>query len=1208
MSAQKDYSGFFSDLDATPESITLSRLQQKPSAKSDRYSSFFDDEETAVAPPIAQKAEAGRDYSAFFSDLDEQPEEAGFIGSQTSRMTDETEQQPREEPEGFLDRLGRSFSYQAQTSQAVTPRGAKIIAEEAPKLAEGLTAGFYKASEQEIPEEEKEGRRVIGESFRLTGEAGLISGANKFLKFMGINPKTWYGRVGTSAGIGAGLSTAKQAAYKGEVDPAEVAKDAALWAGIDVGLEAINAGLNFKKMVEYIADQSGNSKIDVLKFLKDRVLAKFRGKPQPAPEVLAAEAIDVAKEASRSAEKGTVEITPVAEAPKTNDELVQSKVISSSEAPEEKLSLKERLQDYETRFINQYASLDRLAEGKETFENPGKLAELVEGSAGQAKQALELGQFDIETLETTGPGLREIFEPKRILEVEGKQKLDRKAFRAYLAARSSLDRAKLGQKTAISHEEAKAYLEKHKRYEPLARDYTNFLNQNLSNLRKSGMLTADAEKAMREMYLNYAPLHRLIDKPKRIPFKTKTLQPEKLPKKAKGSARTIIDPLESAIRNTAASYRAIAKNRTMNAIRDQLEPLGYKAKPAPKTDHSAAHLQELMGDAEPDISDKLAGQLSEIKNVLDPASYAPGDGKIFGYRDGKRWEMEAPQEVIDAVKNLNPAQSSFVLGIVNKWRNIFSSGVVLQPGTMLRISGMDLVVTTLQSKYPTFPVLDLPLNVFYNFPRMLLEVLKKGELYQDYLKSGAAQFALQGLDRQQVESMVTDITNSERTQQYGLKDLAKDTLTLPWTAIKSAWKALGKVSEKLGDANRMIEFEKSYSSAIGRGLSRSQALAQAAHDAFEVSVPYGRQGSSAALQEMYKIFPFMRTIVNSNLTFAKAMDPRNPNFTKMLTTALAALTLPTLYFYMRNRNDERYQRIPQEDRDRNIYIYTSEDPDEEPIRIRKIWQYGFVFQTMPERVAEFMAQKDPKAFEKLFKNFEYEFSPFQFLSLSSAIEDGFHPEKLFEGTRFQVIPEKQRRIDASLQHTQSTSDVAKKLGALTKISPIYVDFIIGNVGGGLGQNIARLFDEVEYFTGLNEERRPEAKHADNVLWGTFFARGPTKRSEYLNAFYKRHDQMQTIKSTIRQLKKEGQDEKADQYAKTHPFVETEWMRRRVGNYYKKIDEVLSRPAPTETDRQKKRRELDLLYIDLAQEARKMSMSIETELYHQKHGSTAKKKR
>ena len=1105
----------------------------------------------------------------------------------------------QEKPEGFLDRFGRSLSYQAQTSQAVTPRGARIIAEEAPKLAEGATAGFYKAPEQEIPEEEKEGRRVIGESFRLTGEAGLISGANKFLKFMGINPKTWYGRAATSAGIGAGLSTAKQAAYEGEVDPAEVAKDAALWAGIDVGLEAINSGLNFKKMVEYIAEKSGNSKTDVLKFLKDRVMAKFRGKPQPAPEVLAAEALDVAKEASRSAEQGTIEITPVAEEkpvapiskeaakaveapketeitpslqpreeeitpstePKTNDELVQSKVISSSEAPEEKLSLKERLQDYETRFINQYAPLDRLAEGKETFENPGKLAELVEGAAGQAKQALELGQFDIETLETTGPGLRQIFEPKRILEVEGKKKLDRKAFRAYLAARSSLDRAKLGQKTAISPEEAKSYIEKHKRYEPLARDYTNFLNQNLSNLRKSGMLTADAEKAMREMYLNYAPLHRLIDKPKRAhPLKTKTLQPEKLPKRAKGSARTIIDPLESAIKNTAASYRAIAKNRTMNAIRNQLEPLGYKAKPAPKTDHSAAHLQDLMGDAEPDISDKLAGQLSEIKNVLDPASYAPGDGKIFGYRDGKRWEMEAPQEVIDAVKNLNPAQSSFVLGMVNKWRGIFSSGIVLQPGTMLRLSGMDLVVTTLQSKYPTFPVLDLPINVFYNFPRMLLEVLKKGELYQDYLKSGAAQFALQGLDRSQVESMVTDITNSERTQQYGLKELSKDTLKLPWTAIKSAWKTLGKVSEKLGDANRMIEFEKSYSSAIGRGLSRSQALAQAAHDAFEVSVPYGRQGSSAALQEMYKIFPFMRTIVNSNLTFAKAMDPRNPNFTKMLSTALAALTLPTLYFYMRNRNDERYQRIPQEDRDRNIYIYTSEDPDEEPIRLRKIWQYGFVFQTMPERVVEFLAQKDPKAFEKLFKNFEYEFSPFQFMSLSSAIEDGFHPEKLFEGTRFQVIPEKQRRIDASLQHTQSTSDVAKKLGALTKISPIYIDFIIGNVGGGLGQNIARLFDEVEYFTGLNEERRPESKHADNVLWGTFFARGPTKRSEYLNNFYKRHDQMQTIKSTIRQLKKEGQDEKADQYAKAHPYVETEWMRRRVGNYYKKIDDVLARPA------------------------------------------------
>src|SRR6185436_14189431 len=123
MTAQKDYSGFFADLDEPSESISLYPSQQKPSEKPDRYSSFFFDDEAidsnVVAPRVAPKAKAGKDYSAFFADLDEQPEEAGFVTTPLQQMPDdESQQQPGEEQEGFLDRFGRALSYQAQTSQA----------------------------------------------------------------------------------------------------------------------------------------------------------------------------------------------------------------------------------------------------------------------------------------------------------------------------------------------------------------------------------------------------------------------------------------------------------------------------------------------------------------------------------------------------------------------------------------------------------------------------------------------------------------------------------------------------------------------------------------------------------------------------------------------------------------------------------------------------------------------------------------------------------------------------------------------------------------------------------------------------------------------------------------------------------------------------------------------------------------------------------
>lgn len=1177
---------------SVPKKEKTVSFPNKSKQKDDLVLKFFGEEEPAAKP---QKPSEDKLITKFFGEEEEtpsltqeRPQEQFFEPQQKDELL--TEQQKP----GFLQKAKDYFSSGALGEAALYQQ----------------KSGGYAGAPTLTP---KQAKKVAAE----VGSIAVVEAA--FAPVLGVAARSFAPRLLTSltrltqaGATGAATATASKLVEEGELpSQEELLKDGLTWMAIDAVLQTLHVGFDFGAAIKNIAEKEGVPATKVLNKLwdstKNYVKSKF-GRSINTPEditpldveILADEVKEIESSISRPFEP---EVEP--EAPKTLDESVQQKVVSSAEVEEEKPSLKERFQDYEARFINQYAPLDRLGEEGETFENPGKLAELVEGASGQAKQALELGQFDIETLETTGPALRQIFEPKRILEVEGKKKLDRKAFRAYLAARSSLDRAKLGQKTAISTEEAKAYLEKHKRYEPLARDYTNFLNQNLTNLRKAGMLTPQVEKAMKEMYLNYAPLHRLVNKPKKIPFKTRTLQPEKLPKKAKGSKKTIIDPLESAIKNTAASYRAIAKNRVMNAVRDRLEPLGYKAKPASSPEYGKVHLEELMGET--DIPESEANQLSAMKGVLDPESYAPGNGKIFGYRDGKRWEMEAPQEVIDAVKGLNPAQSSFVLGMANKWRGIFSSGIVLQPGTMLRLSGMDLVVTTLQSKYPEFPVLDLPLNVFYHFPRMMLEVFKKGELYQDYMKSGAAQFALQGLDREQLESMVTSITNSERLQEYGLSDLAKDTLKLPWTSVKAAWKALGKVSEKLGDANRLIEFEKSYKNALGRGLSRSQALAQAAHDAFEVSVPYGRMGNSAALQEMYKVVPFMRTIVNSNMTFAQAMDPRNPNFLKMLATALAALTLPTLYFYMKNRNDERYQRIPQEDRDRNIYIFTGEDPSEEPIKLRKLWQYGFVFQTLPERVVEFMAQKDPEAFEKLFKNLEYEFSPFTFLSISSALEDGIHPDKLLEGHRFSIIPQKQKRIDASLQHTQNTTQIARKLGALTNISPLYVDFAIGQVGGGLGNNIARLMDEAFYFTKPEEERRPEAKKADNALWGTFFARGPAKSSEHLNRFYNLHDKMQMYKASVKQLEKEGKFEEALKFAKEHPYVETNKMRTQVGKYYKLIDQVLARPATTESERKKKRVELDRIYIDMARDAKAYEMAIVNDLYYQKHGFSKKKK-
>lgn len=94
--------------------------------------------------------------------------------------------------------------------------------------------------------------------------------------------------------------------------------------------------------------------------------------------------------------------------------------------------------------------------------------------------------------------------------------------------------------------------------------------------------------------------------------------------------------------------------------------------------------------------------------------------------------------------------------------------------------------------------------------------------------------------------------------------------------------------------------------------------------------------------------------------------------------------------------------------------------------------------------------------------------------------------------------------------------------------------------------------------------------------------------------------MEMTKATIKQLEKEGHHAEAIKYEKAHPHIDTGWMRTRLGTYFKKADEILSRPAPTEAEKKKKRVELDKLYIDMAQQARAFEMSIETGRYYKRN--------
>lgn len=901
---------------------------------------------------------------------------------------------------------------------------------------------------------------------------------------------------------------------------------------------------------------------------------------------------------------------------KTNEKPKLADKQAKKGVPEEKVSLKEYVETGLEKKKRQFPSgrevkhlikekfYDRLEALKYVSDEAYATAQLAQSFSSTAKSVIEHGQYDYSTKEKIGPSITDIFSKENIKKRTGKETLNRDAFDQYLAARSSVERFKRGHKIAMPIQKAEAYIRQNPQYEYFAQELTKLSENNIANLRKAGIISKDAEHAIRMAYQDYAPLSRIIPQEKNLyqrvmdglsslstntknalGIKQGAIKAENPLKKAKGSELKIESPTQNILRNTIATERAIKYNDAMKATGRGLEKLGFDVKEV-----------KTRTTEKPSDLDITQDQWEQIKEFYDIYRPEQAKGSVRWFEDGKLLEVQnVPKDITQALSHLTPKEAHFVIDMIDSANKSFSRGVVLSPGTLMRLSMMDAVVATLQSKYWKGNFLtEVPMRVLIDYPKMFLERWKKGDLYQKYLRSGAAMSSYGRLDKPMLIEMTDKYFNANK------KMMAADYAKLPIKLGKALVKGLEKTSNFLGDVPRLLEFDRSLKHHMSEGVPLDKALQKAAIDAWEVSIPYGKRGNSEALNFLYKVpvaGRFMNTIINSNVSFMKAISPKYPKSKQVWAMATSYLTLPTMALYMKNRNDPRYQAIPQEERDRNVYMWFTDDPNEEPFKLRKFWQFGWLFQTLPEHLVEFLYQNDPEIFVTLAANFEQEFSPFSSLSFYEASKDGkFDIMKLFEKGRYKLVPDKQRRLDAEFQHNSSTTEVAKFFARVFNIAPQYIEFLIEQTGGGLSKDALRLSDEAIYLLKLKEDRRPQAKAADSIFYGTFYGRGPKARSEYLNKFYEYVDKMDTIKANVNAL---IQEDRHDEAAELHEkYINLTRYRNHFTKYYKEIERI-RKMHPNDLDGKAKRKELDAIYLEMTDVAKNYVEIIEDILKDQK---------
>lgn len=668
-----------------------------------------------------------------------------------------------------------------------------------------------------------------------------------------------------------------------------------------------------------------------------------------------------------------------------------SQAIDAVKRGEAKDVIKKALNDMYTKAVDELNPLKDLVEEVERQtgekiafdDNPYMQAWLARGWVGKAETLIEHGAPE--------HGIKSL---KDILKGIGEK--EHKEFSAYLVALHDLDLHKNKQKATFDYTEDAAVLGKHagnERFQKAAVAIYKYQDYMLKMLVKEGMLTAKAYHTMRKMYPHYIPFFRDMSDAGMQSFLSggKGFVDVSSPvKRFKGSTRDIIDPLESIVKNTFQFYNAVERNHVGRTF---------------------AKLADKNG----------VGQIVERVN----GNKAKTDNTFNVWENGEKVTYETTPELIQTMRMLDKDQSNMVAKILSYPANWLRAGATLSPEFILRNPVRDMIGASIYSKHGFIPVVD-------TFKGLAL-FLKKGELYWDYMKSGAAHAAMVSLDRDYLGGQLRDI-------------MSRDSKVTK--LIKNPLEVLRAMSEATEMATRLAEFDnarKGYTGIGNRlfGKDRNPLTArEAALESRDITLDFSRRGSHT--KRVNQVIAFFNATIQGADKMARAFkeDPRGMTVKTML-----YITLPSVLLWYMNKDDERYQELPQWEKD-TFWIIPGK---ENMYRVPKPFEAGVLFGTSFERMLQYFddAKNNRKSVgfkgfgDRVIDSLAPSFIPTAVIPAVEAMTN----YSLFRQRN--IIPQSQENLPARLQYGANTSELAKFVGDKINVSPYIVDNTIRGYGGGL---------------------------------------------------------------------------------------------------------------------------------------------------------------
>ena len=722
-----------------------------------------------------------------------------------------------------------------------------------------------------------------------------------------------------------------------------------------------------------------------------------------------------------------------------NQQPDEAKVLSTLSVGEPATERKWTVRRLYTELINSLAPLEaaekEIVGGRRApaSESAISQAELLKGMPAKADVWVRNGITDA-LGNKTGPSLNE-----RLAPVAN----DLDGFRAYAVARHGLERiAALGEKAMPLEKATYEAVVKQgaQKYQPVLDSLVEYQDALLADLVDAGMLSAEGKAAMRAKYPNHVSLYRVMEGQEAPGLGKRVGNVPQAIKRAKGSGRDIIDPIESLVKDTY-EFISIAQRgrvlRNLTRLAEGAEGKGRLVEEIPMPGYGRkVTLEELLNARDAKAAEEAGLDLEKAHTIFQVTM--PGRANIVRvFHEGKPRYYQLDAELYNAVMNLDTASSNLIIHALSTPASILRAGATLTPEFGLRNPFKDIFTALINSRYGMTPV---------DFVRGLAQVIKRGEAFNQFLASGAGRSALVSMDRSMIQSTLRNMGKSGP----GAKII--DAVRHPI----DAWRAFGETTEY---ATRVGEFGKGTKWGRETNVNKVMEAALAARD---VTLDFSRTGNTGKIAN--RLAAFFNANVQDLDKIRRQVQEHPAQWTAR---GFAYITVPTISLFLANRDNPLYQERPEWEKDAYWFIPT---PGGELIRLPKPFTLGIIFGAVPERLLRKFAEHDPHAFDDFANNLARALFPNPMPTVIAPYI-GWVANRSFTGKP--VVPRGQLDLPPEEQVGPATTGTALWLGRKLKLSPRKLDALITGYAGGMGRYAAQAGGGVLRAVGALEEPAPE---------------------------------------------------------------------------------------------------------------------------------------